>query len=93
MKEKKSLRKKFNGLSKSKKIQAVIAAALSLFLLIAVSTFAWFSLNSKLETLTKIKAPTTLDIKSGHAYSIQYLERLWMKYSRDICITKGQNRV
>ena len=74
MKEKKSLREKFDGLSVSKKIQFVIATTLSIFLLIAIPTFAWFSLDSKVETLTKIKAPTTLDIKSGHAYSIEYLD-------------------
>lgn len=74
MNEKKSLREKFNELSNSKKAQVVIASTLSIFLLIAVPTFAWFSLNSKIETLTKIKAPTTLDIKSGHAYSIEYLD-------------------
>ena len=74
MKEKKSLREKFNDLSKAKKAQAIIASVLSLFLLIAIPTFAWFALNSRVETLTKIKAPSTLDIKSGHAYSIEYLD-------------------
>ena len=71
---KKILREKFGVLPKAKKIQFVTASLLTLFLVITVPVYAWFSLTSGVETLTKIKAPTTLDIKSGHAYSVQYLD-------------------
>lgn len=47
---------------------------LTVSLLIALPVYAWFSISSNVETLTKIKAPTTLDIKSGHSYSVQYID-------------------
>ena len=72
--KKKSLIIRFNALSKAKKAQAIIAAALSVFLLIAIPTYAWFFLGSRVEILTRIKAPTTLDIRAGHAYSVEYLD-------------------
>ena len=72
MEEKKSLWYKFNTLSKIQKIQIIMASLLTLLLLIGVPAYAWFSFSTKVETLTKVKAPTTLDIRSGHAYSIQY---------------------
>lgn len=74
MKKKNGLRKKFNDLSKGQKVQFIMASLLTIFLLITIPTFAWFSLSSGVETLTKIKAPTTLDIKAGHAYSVQYID-------------------
>lgn len=74
VKKRESLKNRIRDLSKSKKIQLIMASLLTVFLLIAIPVFAWFSLSSKVETLIKIKAPTTLDIKSGHAYSIQYLD-------------------
>lgn len=74
MEKKKSLSKKFNDLSKAEKVQVVIALGFSIFLVLAIPAFAWFAFSSRVETLTKIKAPSTLDIKSGHAYSIEYLD-------------------
>lgn len=74
MKKKKGLLERFNNLSMSRKVQVVIASLLSIFIVIAVPAYAWFSYVSRIETLTKIKAPSTLDIKSGHAYHIQYLD-------------------
>lgn len=83
MKEKKSLKKYFKDLSVGKKVQLIVASLLTLVLLIGIPTYAWFSLSSKVETLTKIKAPTTLDIKAGHAYSVQYVDL------SDIDVTKN----
>ena len=74
MKVMKSLKKRFKGLSTSKKVQVIMASLLTVFLLIAIPTFAWFSFSSRVETLTKIKAPTTLDIKAGHTYSVEYVD-------------------
>lgn len=71
---KKGLKKRISDLPKSQKVQLVIASLLTVFLLIAIPAFAWFSLSSRVETLTKIKAPTTLDIKAGHSYSVQYVD-------------------
>ena len=83
MKEKKSIREKYKDLSRMQKIQFIMASLLTLFLLIGIPTYAWFALSSKVETLTKIKAPTTLDIKAGHAYSVQYVDL------SDIDVTKN----
>ena len=85
MKEKKSIREKYKDLSRMQKIQFIMASLLTLFLLIGIPTYAWFALSSKVETLTKIKAPTTLDIKAGHAYSVQYIDL------SDIDVTKNLN--
>lgn len=74
MKERKSPRKKFNDLSRTKKAQIIAASLLSVILLIGVPTYAWFSYTSRIEALTRIKAPIILDIRSGHAYSIQHLD-------------------
>lgn len=74
MKEKKSLRERFNGLSNSKKIQVIIAAILTVVFLVGISSFAWFSLKSSIENLTKVKSPTMIDIRSGHGYSIEHLD-------------------
>ncbi len=74
MDEKKSLMQRFKDLSKPKKLQLVMASLLTLVLVIGIPVYAWFSYSSNIETLAKIKAPTTLDIKSGHAYSIEYLD-------------------
>lgn len=83
MKEKKSLKKYFEDLSAGKKVQLIVASLLTLVLLVGIPTYAWFSLSSRVETLTKIKAPTTLDIKAGHAYSVQYVDL------SDIDVTKN----
>lgn len=74
MKEKKKLREKFKDLSKTQKIQLVIASLLTLTLVIGIPVYAWFALSSRFESLTKIKAPMTLDIKSGHAHDIRHLD-------------------
>ena len=73
MKERKSPRKIFNDLTKTKKAQIIAASLLSVILLIGVPTYAWFSYTTRVEALTRIRTPYILDIRSGHSYSIQHL--------------------
>lgn len=58
---------KFKKLTRIQQVEFVIASLLSLALLIALPVYAWFSYSNKVETLTKIKEPNLLDIKSGNA--------------------------
>lgn len=74
MMEKKSLRERYKVLTKIQKVQVIIASLLTIFLLVGIPSFAWFSLTSRIETLTKVRAPISLEIKSGHSYSIQHLD-------------------
>lgn len=70
----KVLYKKITNMRPSQRVEFIIAAVLSLFLLVAVPIYAWFTYVNRLENLTKIKAPTSLDIRAGHKDAIEYLE-------------------
>ena len=70
----KRLLKAFANLRTDQKIEGIIAAALTVCLLVAAPVYAWFALNDRIDTLTGIKAPTSLDIKAGRAEDIQYFE-------------------
>ena len=61
---------KFKKLTRIQQVEFVIASLLSLALLIALPVYAWFSYSNKVETLTKIKEPNLLDIRSGNAEPI-----------------------
>lgn len=66
------LKRMFSELSTAKKVQAIIASVLTLFLMIALPVYAWFALGGKLEAFTKIEEPNNLDIRAGHYDSVQY---------------------
>lgn len=68
----KKLRRKFYNLSTAKKVQAIVASALTLILVIMIPIFGWFALNKKIEAFTKVKEPDNLDIRAGHYDSVQY---------------------
>ena len=68
----KKLKLGFDELSKDNKIQAIIASALTVILLIALPVFAWFAFAGKIEAFTKIKEPDNLDIRAGHYDAVQY---------------------
>lgn len=70
----KRLLEHFKGLRTEQKVESVIAAVLTVCLLVAAPVYAWFAFSDKLETLTGIKAPAALDIKAGRAEDIQYFE-------------------
>lgn len=64
----------FIRLKTRQKAELVTAFLLTLFLLVGAPIHAWFATQSQMETLTKIKAPPTLDIKSGNKEAIEYLK-------------------
>jgi len=70
----KRILKSFANLRTEQKVEGIIATALTVCLLIAVPVYAWFALNDRFDTLTGIKAPTSLDIKAGRAEDIKYFE-------------------
>lgn len=70
----KILYKNFQKLDAERKAECVIAAIFTLFLLMGIPVYAWFSYSKQMETLTKIKAPTSLDIRAGNKDAIENLE-------------------
>lgn len=62
----KNIKEKFNSLHKSKKIQLIIAVLLTVAILIAAPTLAWFAHQRQIATMAKINSPAKLTIKSGH---------------------------
>ena len=71
----KQLQKMDSKKNKVKKmyISSVIALILAATALIGV-TFAWFFYRRELDTLTWIKTPIRLDIRSGNDHDIAYLD-------------------
>ena len=61
---------RFNKQSRSKKIQMVIAIVLTIAVLIAAPTLAWFSYQRKMITMSKINSPAKLTLMSGHREDI-----------------------
>ncbi len=78
MKEKQSFLRKAKeyvvNLENNKRGQLLVAAILTLFLIMAIPVYAWFAFSSKYESLTKVQKPNTLDIKAGHADAIINLD-------------------
>lgn len=66
-------KKKIHSLSKAQKIEFVLAMALTIAIIVGVPVYAWFVSSVRMEVLTKVKAPVTLDIKAGHKEDIEYL--------------------
>lgn len=62
----KKIKEKFEKLQKGKKIQLIIAVLLTVVVLIAAPTLAWFSYQRQIATMAKINSPAKLTIKSGH---------------------------
>ena len=59
----------FRAMSKGQKTEAVIASVLTIAFLTALPVYAWFSKNKNLETITKIKEPGDIIIRSGKSSS------------------------
>lgn len=64
----------YKTLSTVKKIQFVTAALFSLASIAALSVFAWFSFQNKVETMSYVNDPPTLSLASGHNDSVQCFE-------------------
>ncbi len=62
----KKAKNKFDNLSRSAKIQFVIAFVLTVLLIVTAPTLAWFSHKRSVSRLTEIKIPNTLHISSAH---------------------------
>ena len=63
-----------NKLTTAQKIQAAIAAVATLFLMVAVPVYAWLSYTSKIETMTKVQEPPSLDLCAGDGDTVEYFE-------------------
>lgn len=64
----------FRELDLSRKIQFIIAMICSLAILIAVPVYAWFSYHNRIEAMTKVNEPPSLNLASGAEDPIQYFE-------------------
>ena len=64
-KSKVSLVNRIKSLEKNQRIQLLIASAMTILLVIALPTYAWFSHQNEIAVSTKIDSPATLEIKSG----------------------------
>ena len=74
MKRKPKIIRKFQKLKLSQKIECISALIISLVLIAAASIYGWLYLGNGLETLTKVKAPNSLDIRAGHNEDIENFE-------------------
>lgn len=65
VKTKQTLKEKIEAMDKAQKIQLLVAFVMTVLLIIAMSTYAWFSYQNEMAVSTKIDSPATLEIKSG----------------------------
>lgn len=71
---KKHLRDLFSNLSRDQKIQVIVAAVLTLAIIVIMPTVAWFTFQSKYETMTYVNDPPRLSLAGGYMDSIQCFE-------------------
>lgn len=74
MKNRENRFQKFHKLSPEQKAECVIAAVLTAFLITAIPVHAWFTYSRQMDALTRIKAPTSLDIRAGNRDAIENLD-------------------
>ena len=65
-----SIKSRFMALEKSQKIQLLAALLMTILLVIALPTYAWFSDQREIAVSTKIDSPATLEIKAGGEQAI-----------------------
>lgn len=65
VKTKQTLKEKIEAMDKAQKIQLLVAFVMTVLLIIAMPTYAWFSYQNEMAVSTKIDSPATLEIKSG----------------------------
>ena len=74
MSEKKSIHERLSSLSKAQKIQLVIAATFTVAAAVAAPSLAWFSYQSKVETMSYVNDPPSLSLAAGHQDSVQFFD-------------------
>lgn len=74
MPEKKSIHERLSSLSKAQKIQLVIAATFTVASAVAAPSLAWFSYQSKVETMSYVNDPPSLSLAAGHQDSVQFFD-------------------
>ncbi len=82
MKEKVKLKERFEKMPFKSKIQFIVAAVCSLFM-VALPVYAWFTHINKIEAMSKIKEPPSINLASGHEDSAVYISL------ENIDVTKG----
>lgn len=65
VKTKQTLKEKIEAMDKAQKMQLLVAFVMTVLLVIAMPTYAWFSYQNEMAVSTKIDSPATLEIKSG----------------------------
>ena len=65
-----SIKSRFLALEKSQKIQFLAALILTILLVIAMPTYAWFSKQNEMAVSVKIDSPAALEIKAGGEQAI-----------------------
>ena len=74
MSEKKSIQERISSLSKAQKVQLVIAATFTVASAVAAPSLAWFSYQSKVETMSYVNDPPSLSLAAGHQDSVQFFD-------------------
>ena len=82
MKEKIGFTERFKKMSAKTKIQFIIASVCSLFM-VALPVYAWFNRVNRIEAMSKIKEPPSINLASGHEDSALYISL------ENIDVTKG----
>lgn len=74
MSEKKSIQERISSLSKTQKVQLVIAAMFTVASVVAAPSLAWFAYQSKVETMSYVNDPPSLSLAAGHQDSVQFFD-------------------
>lgn len=70
----KKLKQKFNKMSVSRKIELVLAVVLTIGLIIAMPTIAWFNYQREIIKLQKVQSPNALYLSAAHREDSRYFE-------------------
>ena len=84
MSEKKSIHERISSLSKAQKVQLVIAATFTVATAVAAPSLAWFSYQSKVETMSYVNDPPSLSLAAGHQDSAQFFDLKNIDVKREI---------
>lgn len=80
----KKLFERIKKMSKRKKVQTVIALALTVALCFAIPAFSWFNNQKKIAEIAKIKAPDELYINAAHKEDVINLDMSSINVSQKI---------
>lgn len=71
MKNMKKFKAVYHSLSRLQRIEFIAASVITMLLFIAVPVYSWFAFSDRLETLTRILTPESLDIRAGNKDPIE----------------------